>query len=134
MPRSATNGLPFSPACTAAYMAWQVVSTIRTVPLSAARRKRGAAPNSPSETAAALDRGHAAGADQEVDLEARSGAGTRAGGRWRRGGPAPAGPPIEAPASGFGSASRQPSSISRASSSMEVCDTMGRHIAARRAG
>ena len=53
IPRSGTNGIPFSAACRPAWTAGQVESRIAIEPARIAALKRGASPASPSETAAA---------------------------------------------------------------------------------
>ena len=70
IPRSGMNGTPFSAACRPAWIAGQVESRIVMRPRETASRKRGARPYSPSDTADASTTRDAAGADQQVGLQA----------------------------------------------------------------
>ena len=69
------NGTPFSVACSAACTAGQVASLMRIVPPMTAALKRGAPPNSPRLTAEVSIVCDAAGADEQVGLQARGRAG-----------------------------------------------------------
>ena len=69
-PRSGMNGTPFSAACSPAWIAGQVESRISIAPALIAATNRGAAPCLAERHGGGLDALHAAGADQQIGLEA----------------------------------------------------------------